>query len=69
MLFATIIPMFFNLLFDYILMGPFKMGIQGGAIASLISFFITSIILIIFIIKSSSKISKFKNMFGFKHFR
>ena len=64
MLVAMIVPMFLNLFLDWVFMGPAKMGIEGGALATVISNIVSVCIFIIFILVNKSKLLKFKNLFG-----
>ena len=57
-----------NLFFDWIFMGPAKMGIIGGALATLLSTLFVTIFFIIIILKQKKSIITFKNMFGI-HFK
>ncbi len=63
---AMFIPVVFNLLADYILMGPGKMSIEGAAIATAIADVITTIVLVICILRVKESNIRFKNLFGFK---
>ncbi|CAM9098530.1 MATE family efflux transporter [Mycoplasma marinum] len=63
---AMFIPVIFNLLADYLLMGPGGMGIEGAATATAIADLITTIVLVLCIIKNKKSIIRFKNLFGFK---
>ncbi len=63
---AMFIPVIFNLLADYILMGPGKMSIEGAATATAIADVITMIVLIICIMRVKESNIRFKNLFGFK---
>lgn len=67
-LLANIVPIFLNILFDWVLMGPGGMGIEGGAWATFISYVLTSAIFITAIIKKVSSRIIFRNMFGKKGF-
>lgn len=67
-LIANIFPIFLNILFDWILMGPCGMGIEGGAWATFISYTLTTLVFLIAIIKKVSSRIILKNMFGRKGF-
>ncbi|NQZ29100.1 MAG: polysaccharide biosynthesis C-terminal domain-containing protein [Mycoplasmatales bacterium] len=63
---AMFIPVIFNLLADYLLMGPGKMSIEGAATATAIADVITTIVLVICIVRVKESNIRFKNLFGFK---
>ncbi|TCG10490.1 MATE family efflux transporter [Mycoplasma todarodis] len=63
---AMFIPVIFNLLADYLLMGPGKMSIEGAATATAIADVITTIVLVICIIRVKESNIRFRNLFGFK---
>ncbi len=64
MMVATIAPIFINLFFDWILMGPAGMGVEGGAWATFISHSATSVLFVVFAMKNKTQLIKFKNFFG-----
>ena len=66
MLIALVCPIFINLFGDWLFMGPIGMGVAGGAWATVISNFITTLLLLFFIIKTPKSIILLKNLFGFK---
>ena len=67
---AAVLPIAFNLLFDWVFMGPAKMGIDGGAWATFISYAITAAMFVMFVLinKKPTNIT-FKNIFGRKGFK
>ena len=67
---AAILPIAFNLLFDWVFMGPAKMGIDGGAWATFISYAITSMLFVVFVLMNKKPTNvTFKNIFGPKGFK
>lgn len=68
-LIAMILPIFINLLLDWVFMEPVNLGIEGGAYATLISYAITTIILVFYILTFKNSHIKFSNLFGFKGFQ
>lgn len=66
MLIALVTPIFFNLFGDWLFMGPIGMGVEGGAWSTFISTVLTTILLMIFIIKTPKSIITFKNLFGLR---
>ncbi|NQZ65986.1 MAG: hypothetical protein HRT99_02060 [Mycoplasmatales bacterium] len=68
-LLATVAPLSLNLLFDYIFMGPLGMGINGGAWATFISYVVTALIFIYFMLTVKSSRFSFRNLFGKKGFQ
>ena len=63
---ALIGPVFLNILLDWLFMGPGGMNIAGSALATVITYFITTCFFVYFIFKKVSTRLIFKNMFG-KH--
>ena len=61
-----IISIGINLFLDWVFMGPLGMGIEGGAIATMISTLFVTVTYLAMIIRSKDSIVKFKNMFGLK---
>ncbi|MCK5867149.1 MAG: hypothetical protein KAG14_01995 [Mycoplasmataceae bacterium] len=68
-MFAMIMPVFLNILMDYLFMGPLGLGIEGGAWATFISYVISGMLLLVFIIKDRKSLINLKNLFGFKEFK
>ncbi len=62
---AMLLPVFFNLFMDWLFMGPFQMGIEGAALATLFADVITFILIIGIMIRiRKESIITFGNMFG-----
>ena len=61
-----VISIFMNLFLDWIFMGPIKMGIEGGALATMLSTLFVTVVFIIIIFKNKESILRLKNMFGLK---
>lgn len=61
---ALIGPVFLNILLDWLFMGPGGMNIAGSALATVLTYFITTCFFLYFIIKKVSTRLILKNMFG-----
>ena len=66
---ATVLPLFVNLLLDWLFMGPLGMGVEGSAWATFISYVITGLLMAFFITRSKESRLIWKNLFGKKNFQ
>lgn len=61
-----ILPISFNLGADILFMGVFKMGVEGGAFATVLAQLITLVMVLYILKKQKSDILNFRNLFNFK---
>ena len=68
-LIAGVLPIFVNLLMDWVFMGPAGMGIEGGAWATFISYLLSTLLFVFYIVTLPNSRFKFHNLFGKKNFQ